>query len=59
MTPTIAELAAHERRQSARRAHGEAFLARVEAEKGRPLCLACDTIGADRLTCPGHDETAA
>lgn len=56
MTPTKAELAAHERRQAERRRRGEAFLARVEAEKGRPACLACDFTSGTKTTCPGHDQ---
>lgn len=39
MTPTKAELAAHQRRQAERRRQGEAFLAQVAAEKGRPARL--------------------
>lgn len=39
MTPTKAELAAHQQRMDARRKAGQAFLAQVAAEKGRPARL--------------------
>lgn len=55
MTPTKAELAAHRRRMAERRAAGQAFLDRVAAEKGRPLCLACDTTSGTVLRCEVHD----
>ncbi|MFI0434069.1 MAG: hypothetical protein ACH36H_13125 [Candidatus Nanopelagicales bacterium] len=37
-----------------RRRKGAAFLAKVEADKGRPLCLACDTVGSAPIKCEVH-----
>ena len=52
---TTAELAAHQARMAERRRKGAAFLAQVEADKGRPLCLTCDTVGtAGPVKCEKH-----
>ena len=57
--PTAAELAAHRRRMAERTRKGQQFLDQVKAEKGRPLCLACDTVGSSAAVCAGHSDGAA